>query len=153
MQDFMCIRSRTKQGLHKNLGQTYVQVLEGLLGKKGAAMAQSGDRTLEVGVPGTNHQCSPGGCPFGKIWPQPSGLRSPRSNNRLETQLCPPEGQEPAPPTSGQAPAPPIRTPATSPCINFTHKGADTRSKRGYNPIACKKETTQKATQNEKAEI
>ena len=41
---------------------------------------------------------------------------------------------------------------ATSPCINFTHKGADIRSKRGYNPVACKKETTQKARQSKTIE-
>ena len=29
---------------------------------------------------------------------------------------------------------------------------ADARSKRGYNSVACKKEITQKARQNEKAE-
>ena len=50
---------------------------------------------------------------------------------------------------SGQAPVPPIRKPNTSPCINFSHKGADTRSERGYNPLACNKEATQKAIQNE----
>ena len=55
-------------------------------------------------------------------------------------------------PTSGQAPVLPIWKLTRSPCINFTHKGVDIRSKREYNPIACKKETTQKPIQNEKEE-
>ena len=117
-----------------------------------------------------------------KNWPHPLGLRSPRPNNKLgrntappisiqaalipprhrgglyshpETKPHPPEGQDSAPPTSEQAPvppAPPIRKPAASPCIHFSYKGADTRSRRGYNPIAFKKGTTQKAIQNEKTE-
>ena len=41
---------------------------------------------------------------------------------------------------------------ATSPSINFTLKGEDTRNKRGYSLIACKKEMTQKAIQSEKSE-
>ena len=39
----------------------------------------------------------------------------------------------------------PSYQPVRGPCINFSHKGADTRSDRDYNPIASKKETRQKA--------
>jgi len=46
---------RANQGLHKNLSQTYLGVLEGLLGKQGEAVACHGGRTLEVEVPGNNH--------------------------------------------------------------------------------------------------
>ena len=38
----------------------------------------------------------------------------------------------------------PLRKSVASPCTNFSHKGAEIRSKRGYSPYACNKETTQK---------
>ena len=63
---------RAKRGLHKNLGQTYLQVLEAPLGKQEAAVAcgGSGGRTLEAEVPrmimGVN---APGGSHLGKTWP------------------------------------------------------------------------------------
>ena len=90
------------------------------------------------------------GCHFGRIWPHPLGLRSPRPNNKQSGNTAPPisclksfqahsdlesypettphllEGQDSAPPTSGQAPVPPISKPTMSPCIKFTHKGVDT---------------------------
>ena len=47
--------SRAKQGVHKNLGQTYLQVLEGLLGRQGLLVAHCGNKTLEVEVLGNNH--------------------------------------------------------------------------------------------------
>ena len=40
-----------------------------------------------------------------------------------------------------------------SPWINVTNQRADTRSKKSYNLVACKRETTQKARQNKMAEI
>ena len=151
-QAFMCTDSRAKQGHHKNLGQTYLWVLEGVLGKQGVAVALCGGRTLETEVLGIFIiMRSPGGCHFGKIWHQPSGLRSPRPDNKQGGNIAPPitkrlpkvilqshsqakphlpEGQV-APPTSGRTPVPPIRKPVTSPCINFSHKGADIRSKKG----------------------
>ena len=43
---------RAKEGLHNNLGQTQVPVLEGYLGKQGAALAHCGGRILEAEVPG-----------------------------------------------------------------------------------------------------
>ena len=46
---------RAKQGLHKNLGQTNLQVLECLLGKQEAAVAHCGGRMLEAEIPGNNH--------------------------------------------------------------------------------------------------
>ena len=39
---------RVKQGLFKNLGQTYLQVLEGLKGRQGSAVSHYGGRTMEV---------------------------------------------------------------------------------------------------------
>ena len=63
-----------------------------------------------------------------------------------------PEGQDSASSTSGQVPLPPTRKPATSPGINFIFQEADPRSKRGNNPLACKKETRKKAIPSEKAE-
>ena len=55
-----------------------------------------------------------------------------------------------APPTSGQASAPPIRKPTASPHADFSHRGEDIRSKRGYNSIIHKKVTTPKTYKNEK---
>ena len=107
---------------------------------------------------------------FGKIWPHPAVLRSPRPNNNPGGITAPPsvnrlpkepagtqpplisprdkahpaEGQESAPPTSGQAPVPHIRKPTASPISTSAIRGADIRSKRSYNPIVCKKETTSK---------
>ena len=57
-----------------------------------------------------------------------------------------------APPTSGQASAPPIRKPTPSPHTDFSHRGADIRSKKGYNSIICKKVTTPKTYKSEKTE-
>lgn len=48
---------KTKQGLHENLGQTYLKVLECLLGKQGSAEAHCGGRTLEAEVPGPVVMC------------------------------------------------------------------------------------------------
>ena len=63
---------RAKQGPHENLGQTCLWVLEGILGKQGAAVAHCGGRTLEAEVPGIFiHVSSPRGCYFGKTWQQP----------------------------------------------------------------------------------
>ncbi len=57
-----------------------------------------------------------------------------------------------APPTSGKASAPPIRKPTASPHADFSHRGEDIRSKRGYNSIIHKKVTTPKTYKNEKTE-
>ena len=38
---------RTKQGVHKNLVQTYLKVLEDLLGKQRMTVSRGGDKTLE----------------------------------------------------------------------------------------------------------
>ena len=69
-----------------------------------------------------------------------------------ETKLHLPEGRELNSTYQGAEAVPPIEKPSTSLLVNFMHKGADTRSKRGYNPVACKKESTQEPIQNEKAE-
>ena len=45
-----------------------------------------------------------------------------------------------------------MRKPVRSPTIDFTLNGEDSRSKRSYNPAVCKKDTTQKAIQDEKTE-
>ena len=86
---------RTKQGLLKNLGQTYLWVFEGLLEKQGMAVAHCGGKTLEVKSPRNNHQCAlPWKLPFWKnLVPrknsqQASVLRSPRPN-RVGTQPHP----------------------------------------------------------------
>ena len=75
------------------------------------------------------------------------GTQSHPSANRLPkvlqgTQLPLITPRDKAPPTSGQAPVSPIRKPAIRPSINLPTEG---RHKKGHNPIACKKETTQKA--------
>ena len=48
--------------------------------------------------------------------------------------------------------APPIRKPTASPHTDFSHRGADIRSKRGFNSIIYKKVTTPKTYKNEKTE-
>ena len=48
---------REKQGLHKNMGQNYLQVLEGLLGKQELAVDHCVDKALEADIPENNHQC------------------------------------------------------------------------------------------------
>ena len=54
---FQCVLCpRAKQRLHRNLSQTYMQVLEGLLGMQESAVAHCGGRTLDLEVPGNNHQ-------------------------------------------------------------------------------------------------
>ena len=79
------------QGFYKDLGQSYPLVLECLLGNKGVAVAHCGGWTLESEVQGIIIGVnSPGGGHFGKIWPQPSELRSPRPNNRQGGNTDPP---------------------------------------------------------------
>ena len=87
---------RAKQRLHKNLGQTYLWVLEGLLGKQGSAVPHSGGMTLDAEIPGNNH-CHelPWKLPFWKNTVPKSEVRSLRSNNK--------QGGNTAPSTSKQA--------------------------------------------------
>ena len=60
--------SRAKQGLHKNLGQTYLQVLEGLLERQELVVAGRRGRKLEVEILGIIiGVSSPRGYHFGKI--------------------------------------------------------------------------------------
>jgi len=72
-----------KQRLHRRLGQTCLQLMEDLLGKQ-VTVAHCGGGTLEAKVSGRNISVylSRYGH-FGKIWFYPSGLRSPRPNNKL----------------------------------------------------------------------
>ena len=58
------------------------------------------------------------------------------------TQRCPGEGQDPAPLTRGKASVPPTRKFTQAPGPTSPARGAETRSKRNYNPAACGKETT-----------
>ena len=164
--------------LRKNQGHTYLLFLKGLLGRKGSAVCHCRNRTLKAQVPGNIHQCElPWKLPFWKNMAPPNSmlalvLRSPRPNNKWsgntedrlprvlqDTQLASNHTQGHGPtyqrdkpqlqPPSGQAPVPLIRKPATSPCINFIHQEADTRSKRSYNLVICRRPQTQKARQNE----
>ena len=117
-----------------------------------------------------------GGGDFGKIWPHISALRNLRPNNNPGGITAPPISKHAVPgtqlslissrnksrPTSEQEPVPPIRKPiASSPSCppptgpllpTSATRGADTRSKRGYNSIVCKKVTTPKTYKNEKTE-
>lgn len=77
------IESLWKQGLPKDLSQTYLQVLEGLLGKHGASVACMGAGHCKQRSQGiVTSMCSPGVSHFGNTWAHPSGLRSPRPNNK-----------------------------------------------------------------------
>ena len=153
---------RAKQGLNDNLCQTYLQVLKGLLGKQGAEQRRGRSQGIITGM------SSPRGWHLGKTWIHPSGLRSPRPNTKgggntalsiiKEVSSSPPKhktgpnhSQRQFPPTrgtrlslSGQASVSPIRKLITSPNVNFTHKGADTKSKRSYSPVTCKKRRPQR---------
>ena len=68
---------REKQRLHRTLGQTCLWFLEDLLGKQGVTVACCGWRTIEAKVSGIIISRNSRGGQFGKIWPYPSGLRSP----------------------------------------------------------------------------
>ena len=54
MLGLMCTRSQGKAGTPKNLGQTYLWVLEVFLGKQGTDAAGCGGRALEAEVPGNS---------------------------------------------------------------------------------------------------
>ena len=124
-------------------------------------VAHCGGRTLDKEVPGIIISVSSlEAAIMEKSGPIHQGSEAPgQTTNRVGTQLHTSANRLPlitprdkALPTRGirisstyqWAGTSPIRNPITSPCINFTHKGADTRIKRGYNPLACIKETTQK---------
>lgn len=64
---------RARQGLHKNLGQTYLWVLQGLLGKQGSTVAHCGGGPLKVEVLRNNRCELPRGRQFGKIGPTHQG--------------------------------------------------------------------------------
>ena len=116
---------------------------------------------------------SHGGDHFGKLWPHPLGQESPGqptnkvrkephpSSNRLSKVLLGTEQpiitpRDKAPHTRGARICSTYQWANTSPShqknCNFAHKGADTGSNTGYNPIPCTKENTQKAVQNENTE-
>ena len=86
---FSCILDpKAKKGLHKNLGQPYLWVLEGLLQQLGMAVAHCGNKILETDVPEINHQREFRRPPFWKkLAPlnnslQALPLRNPRPNNK-----------------------------------------------------------------------
>ena len=138
----MCTGSQGKVGTPQGSGSDLPAHLGASPGKAGTAVAHWGAghrrRRSKGVIPGVN---VPRGGRFGKIWPQPSGLRGPRPNNRQGGNTAPliskhatqsppdtqpplitpktkprlQEGQDSAPPTSGQVPVPPIRRPGTSP--------------------------------------
>lgn len=84
---------RAKQGLHKNLGQTYLWVLEGLQGMQKSAVAHRGARTLRWRPQGIIIAMSSlGGWHIGKILPHPTACRHQcweapgQTTNRVGTQ-------------------------------------------------------------------
>ena len=90
---------RAKQRLHRNLGQTWLQFLEDLLGKQGVTVAYGllWGKALEAEVLGIIISVCPSrGGHFGKIPPHPSGLRSPRPNNNLGRITTPPMSKQSA---------------------------------------------------------
>jgi len=87
--------------------------------------------------------------PNGEIGPQlcPSAIRMPKIVLRSQIPQNTPsiwpyqlEGKDLAPPTRAEAPVPTIRKP-TQTLNPLTHQGSDNRSKRNYDPTACKRET------------
>lgn len=122
---------RVKQGLFKNLGQTYLQVLEGILGRQRSALGHCG--ASNTGGAGLRilGMSTPGGCHFGtQTWSHPSADKLPKvflspqqplnlhltspAHQRDKTQLYPPVGRhqflppgslhKPLGPTRGQTP-------------------------------------------------
>ena len=53
---FTCTGTQAKQWLHRNLGQTYLWVVEGLLGRQGQLLLSVGARTEVAEAPGNIHQ-------------------------------------------------------------------------------------------------
>ena len=136
----MCTGSQDKAGTLQEYGSSPLGVLGGSLWRAGVVMTHCGGRTLETGVPEIII-CV--------------GTQLHTSANRLPPIT--PRGK--APPTRGIRTSSTYQGAVTSPChqeapvsINFTHKQADSTRKRGYNPLTCRKETTQKVLQNEKSE-
>ena len=152
---FMYTGSQVKQGIYENLGQIYMEDLEGLLRKQGVAMAHCGQNIGGRGPRKKSLVWAPLEATMWRNLTHLSRLRSPgQTTNQVRTKAHPSANRLPkvllhtqlplitlrdkAPPTRGmrlnsthqwETPVSPIRKPATSPCINFTHKGVDTRSK------------------------
>ena len=174
-QAFMCTASQGKAETSKEYRSHLTVVLGRSPGKTGVAVAHYGGRTLETKVSGKiNSVCSCRGGHFGKIWPHPSGLKSPRPNNNpggntapsLSNQAVQRSAPHPhlqasnltrakAPPTRGIRISSTYQWAGTSPSHRGAYskphpiptsatRGADIRSKRGYNSTICKKETTPK---------
>ena len=81
--DSCALGAREKQRFQKNLGQIYLQILEDLCVNKGQLWLPVGERHWEVEVLRIIISVkSPRGGHFGKIWPQPTGLRSSRPKNK-----------------------------------------------------------------------
>ena len=89
--------------------------------------------------------------------PHPSVNRLPKDPPGTQLPLISPRDK--VPPTreteispTYQWAVPPIRKTTASPIPTSATRGADIRSKGGYNSTVCKKKTTAKAYKNEKAE-
>ena len=143
---------RAKERLHRNLGQTCLWFLEDLLGKQGVTVTHCGGRTLEAKVLGIIiSMCSSRGGHFGKICPHPSVNRLPKEPPGTQPPLISPRDK--APPTRGIGISSTYQWAGTTPSHQEAYskpplprpiptsatRGADTRSKRGYNSIVCKR--------------
>ena len=84
----VCLGHRAKQRLHNHLGQTWLQFLEDLLGKIGSKCGSLLGKARVLGI--IISMCSSRCGHFGKIWPYPSGLRSPRPNDKPGGNTAPP---------------------------------------------------------------
>ena len=119
-------------------------------------VAHCGGKTLEAKVSGIiiSVNSSRGGH-FGKIWPHPSALRSPRPNNKggsTQLPLITPTREIRISSTYQWTGTSPSHQEACSkPPYQIQPQGSRLRSKRGYNPTVFKK-THPKSVQNEKAE-
>ena len=82
---------RAKQRLHRNLSQNCLQFLEDLLGKQRVTVTHCGGKTVEANVMGIILRVNSSSCGhFEKVWLYPSGLRTPRPNNKLGGNTAPP---------------------------------------------------------------
>ena len=153
--------------------------LVGVPGKMRVICGSLWGKTLEVEVPENNNWYElPGVCHFGKIWPHTSGLRNSRPNNtqvgtqphlsanRLlkvlpSTQLPLIKSWDKFPPTRGTRLSSNYQWAGTSPShqeacykplYKFHSQGSRNKKQERLQLCTCKKETTQKAGQNETAE-
>ena len=154
-----------EQWPHRSLNQTYLLALEGFLGEWGWLWLTVGPRTLAAEVLGSTHWWEPS---WSLPLALPKSLQTPvlghlrpqnqqggntaqpisRQVDESFTELCPTK-QHPVPPTTSAS----HQEACTSLLDSLIHQREESRSKKNYNPLACRKNPkSPKDRQNEKAQ-